>query len=158
MRKYINKRSKKSLIVNAKDIVEFVELQDTLKIPISYSSIGDKGIEFIKYGLYDKRDLKGSIFIDEEDLTKDLISLYKDYYGCLAVFLYDSECYEADEKYSMRASLDEQFEGCLKKAFSLDCFLTKNTYQGITLYDPKVPQEKERWNWVETYQVQKIGG
>lgn len=155
IRKYVNKISNNILIVDESDIKEQVKLYEVLKVPIGCNSITDKRIEYIESSIQDKVGLKGFIFIQDVDLPKNIKSLFKTYYGCLAIYLDDSQCYESDEKDTEIDYLEDEFMWSLKKATRIDSYLTKATYQGVTLYDPTVPQQKAKWHWVDSYELQK---
>lgn len=157
-REYVNEQNKHILTVNENEIRKTVRIINMLMLPKDYKTVLDKGIKFISDELFCVKDLKGYVFIAEENLTSDLKGLFKFYYGSLPLFMHDEfldnrpdllENYVEKESVSFQeaiiSKLEDDLTMCLKKLIKAKQFLVKETYKGIVLYDPEKPAYLDKW-------------
>lgn len=153
-RRYVNTKSNHILIVDENYIEKSTRIIHMLKVPGEARTILDKRIEFIFDERINLKDMDGYVFIDVENLTKELKCLYKDYYGSFEVYLYDFHLEESNQyRETTINKLNEELEKCLKVAVKPKMFLVKEVYQGIVLYDPEIPSYKNRWELVEEIKI-----
>lgn len=161
LRRYVNKKNKQKLVIKESEIKKTVRIINMLMVPQDFKTILDERITFLSNEELDIKDLEGFVFIDKEDLTSDLIGLFKFYYGSLSLFLYDeflekrpdlleNHTKENDTfKKIIIEKLEIQFEDCMKKKVYPNQFLVKESYQDIVLYDPQTPTYKDKWELKE---------
>lgn len=154
----MNERNNKILIVDERHIDKTIRVIDMLKVPKDYKSVLDEGIEYIKDKTFEVNEIENHLFIAKDDLSSNLKGLFEFYFGDIACFLYDEELGLQLDNYTLFREetikdLDESLKECLKKQIEPSQFLTKETYQGIVLYDPELPSYKVRWSLIEKINV-----
>ncbi|MCK9470679.1 MAG: hypothetical protein M0Q88_02870 [Bacilli bacterium] len=154
LRRYVSKVTGNSLLVNEKHIKRTVRVIEMLKVPKNYKTVLDDRIEYIKDKIFEANEIENHIFIAKDDLSNDLKGLFEFYFGDLACFLYDEELGLFLDNYALFKEetikiLDESLGECLKKQIKPSQFLAKETYKGITLYDPETPEYMDNWKLEE---------
>lgn len=139
---YYNKQDKRYLLVDDMDIVKKVLIERMLLVPMRFFSIYDENIVFIEEEVFDFDEMKGYIFLADEDLTNNLKLFYKDYYSNPSYFK------------ELAPEVLNDLRRCIEeKGIKHSCFIPRLLYNGKTLYDPETPVSDEKWKLLGKFKI-----